>query len=516
MNIVLLILINLKIMAINRQKEFIEKAKVIHNNIYEYSLVNYITSKTKVTVLCSIHGEFTVTPNDHLSKKSGCPACALNKRTGRLPIYSFEDRVNQLQNKFGDKYTYSYVSSKQIQVNCIKHGSSIKDIQDTLSAKTICYKCRKDEQELQYLQTKWSHFPIISKLDTYYVLSCSLHGIFKTTISNLKRSEFGCRKCSKTISTSEYLKVLQTIDKSKYIDFTSFVFNGYLNKSVFKCKIHDVTYSQTPKQYFINNGCYLCSYSSVSKTELEIREFITKLYSGLVLYNYRPSWLNGKELDIYIPDLNLAIEYNGTIYHHSSFNNKDQFFSKTAKLETYHYDKWEICFNNNVQLISIYDYKYKFKYEAYELLLTRLIFNVECVLDESKVIFNKLKVIPLDCFKLALYSIKNYSFVLEVYNQKELIAYIIVYRNYVRIIQTTINSYSNLYLIVYKYLQKLSSKDWYLLIDNDTEYFSKEFGFKIKLDYDFVHKNINSYFSYELTSSYLKVFNSGTSFYNFN
>ncbi|NJO59664.1 MAG: hypothetical protein HC836_15575 [Richelia sp. RM2_1_2] len=47
-------------------KEFIEKANIIHNNIYEYCDTNeYLGNKIKIGVLCKKHGQFLVSPNHH-------------------------------------------------------------------------------------------------------------------------------------------------------------------------------------------------------------------------------------------------------------------------------------------------------------------------------------------------------------------------------------------------------------------------------------------------------------------
>ena len=55
--------------------EFIKKAKKIHENKYDYSLTKYVNSKTKIKIICPIHGIFEQTPNNHL-KGCGCPKCA--------------------------------------------------------------------------------------------------------------------------------------------------------------------------------------------------------------------------------------------------------------------------------------------------------------------------------------------------------------------------------------------------------------------------------------------------------
>ena len=55
---------------------FIDKAKKIHGDKYDYSLVNYINLRTKVKIICPIHGEFEQKPEKHLMKR-GCQKCDL-------------------------------------------------------------------------------------------------------------------------------------------------------------------------------------------------------------------------------------------------------------------------------------------------------------------------------------------------------------------------------------------------------------------------------------------------------
>lgn len=56
-------------------QEFIEKAKKIHGNKYDYGKVNYVNNKTKVCIICPEHGEFWQTPRAHICKQHGCPKC---------------------------------------------------------------------------------------------------------------------------------------------------------------------------------------------------------------------------------------------------------------------------------------------------------------------------------------------------------------------------------------------------------------------------------------------------------
>lgn len=56
------------------KEKFIELAKKIHGNKYDYSKVEYKNKNTKVCIICPIHGEFWQTPNNHLSG-NGCKKC---------------------------------------------------------------------------------------------------------------------------------------------------------------------------------------------------------------------------------------------------------------------------------------------------------------------------------------------------------------------------------------------------------------------------------------------------------
>ncbi len=59
-------------------KYFIEECKNIHNDKYDYSLTNYINTKTNVKIICSRHGVFEQLPKHHLNG-SCCPSCKESK-----------------------------------------------------------------------------------------------------------------------------------------------------------------------------------------------------------------------------------------------------------------------------------------------------------------------------------------------------------------------------------------------------------------------------------------------------
>jgi len=89
------------------KEDFINKAKIIHEDCYDYSKVDYINSKTKVTITCRFGHEFTQSPGDHLSGR-GCPHCYRKNewRVGVLLKKYFKDWSIRSQKKvwssFGD------------------------------------------------------------------------------------------------------------------------------------------------------------------------------------------------------------------------------------------------------------------------------------------------------------------------------------------------------------------------------------------------------------------------------
>lgn len=60
--------------------EFISKAKLIEDKNNDYSKVEYVNNKTKVCIICPIHGEFWVRPNDFLNGHM-CKYCGIEKRS---------------------------------------------------------------------------------------------------------------------------------------------------------------------------------------------------------------------------------------------------------------------------------------------------------------------------------------------------------------------------------------------------------------------------------------------------
>lgn len=135
---------------------FIEKANKIHNNKYDYSKLVYLGNKTKVEIICSIHGSFWQTPNDHLDH-CGCPECRKSKK---LTTETFIKRANQTHNNLYDYSKVQYINADiKIEIICKRHGS-FWQLPSNHIAGQDCPKCRLKEQSKLYEKIK-SRFPDI-------------------------------------------------------------------------------------------------------------------------------------------------------------------------------------------------------------------------------------------------------------------------------------------------------------------------------------------------------------------
>jgi hypothetical protein len=103
---------------------FISKAIAKHGNKYDYSKVEYKSSKTKVIIFCKLHGDFLQQAGSHLTG-SGCKECGVSK-TAILNTLSKEEILLKFRNFHGDKYKYpdfTYKNTKsKISIVCKEHG----------------------------------------------------------------------------------------------------------------------------------------------------------------------------------------------------------------------------------------------------------------------------------------------------------------------------------------------------------------------------------------------------------
>jgi hypothetical protein len=121
---------------------FKKRATLIHDGKYDYSLLEYKNNKTKVKIICPIHGEFEQESGSHL-KGNGCLKCSGKNLTT-------EEFINKVKEKHGNKYNYSLVdykgSFKKIKIICPIHGE-FEQFSDKHIKGHGCLLCKESKGE---------------------------------------------------------------------------------------------------------------------------------------------------------------------------------------------------------------------------------------------------------------------------------------------------------------------------------------------------------------------------------
>lgn len=104
--------------------KFLVRARKVHNEKFDYSLVKYKNFDINIKIICSTHGTFEQTPRRHLLG-NGCKKCAV-KAVGVSRRLSKEELLDRFQKLHGNRYDYSLVDyqgeTQKIKIICRKHG----------------------------------------------------------------------------------------------------------------------------------------------------------------------------------------------------------------------------------------------------------------------------------------------------------------------------------------------------------------------------------------------------------
>ena len=96
------------------QEDFIRESTEIHGNTYDYSKSDYITSDTKLVIICKVHGSFLQKPYNHIRRKQGCNQCGIEtniiKQKGKRKLFGEYLNILNMQDskeKFNLLFTYN-------------------------------------------------------------------------------------------------------------------------------------------------------------------------------------------------------------------------------------------------------------------------------------------------------------------------------------------------------------------------------------------------------------------------
>lgn len=159
-----------------KEKQFlIEKerwfclAENIHNNKYDYSLVEYKNSKENVTIICPVHGKFEQQPRNHL-QGHGCYECA-RLMFGKAVKSNTSDFIQKSIKIHGDLYEYSLVNyinaETKVKIICKEHGIFEQIPRNHLS-NSGCNFCNR---YIGYSKSRWINYNI-NREGIFYIIKC--------------------------------------------------------------------------------------------------------------------------------------------------------------------------------------------------------------------------------------------------------------------------------------------------------------------------------------------------------
>lgn len=146
-------------------EEFINRANIVHHGFYDYSMTEYINKRTKVKIICPIHGEFEQLPLHH-TRGQGCPICGKEYAMAYSKnAYDYQSFIDESRNRFGDIYEYPNIeneysnSHSKIHFKCKKCGNVFTKIAcDHLTSPhggcLLCYsnKSKCEEEIGEFIQ----------------------------------------------------------------------------------------------------------------------------------------------------------------------------------------------------------------------------------------------------------------------------------------------------------------------------------------------------------------------------
>ena len=137
-------------------EEFINAAKKVHGEKYDYSKTVYKSNKSNVVITCKKHGDFKQIAREHL-RGSECPLCQREMRSKRLTL-TLEQFIKKSKAVHGDTYDYSLVDYKScrtpVKIICKKHGIFNQVPVDHYHSKAGCPKCAKESHGERIIR-KW-------------------------------------------------------------------------------------------------------------------------------------------------------------------------------------------------------------------------------------------------------------------------------------------------------------------------------------------------------------------------
>jgi hypothetical protein len=259
-------------------EQFIEDAKKVHNDTYDYSKVKYEHTDIDVIIICQKHGKFEQSPHSHLSGQ-GCPDCGRERTNAYIESCkkTTEQFIEDAQEKHGDRYDYSKTeykgSNEKVKIICRIHGEFDQRAADHTKG-LGCEKCKMmkqilankarmktTEQFIEEAREKHGNRYDYSKSEykgsnEKVKIICQKHGKFKQRANDHTRGS-GCKQCGIIISgTEEYIELAKKVHGDRY-DYSLVKYKRTDVKVKIICLVHG-KFKQRAAGHLEGKGCPKC------------------------------------------------------------------------------------------------------------------------------------------------------------------------------------------------------------------------------------------------------------------
>ncbi len=376
------------------QEMFIEKANVKHSYRYDYSKVRYVNSKTKVCIICHLHGEFWQEPSNHLFGEN-CPLCS-KIRTEEERQRRFNEFLKNAKLIHKDEnldYSKSIYVNNRTKIKIIDHdldkeGNEYGEYWQTpsnhlkgqghpkkknekisqknsLTTKDIIqrFKEKHKGEDLDYSEV------LYVDMDKPVKIICNelkddgtIYGEFWQTprihLKGCSHPELGKKKQieKQSSTTNEFIKKCKILHKDKNYDYSKVNYvNNHTKVEIIckKCNSHGRKHGSfdiTPSNFLAGKGCPKCSESSLEK---EVANFLEGNNIKFERQKTFP-WLGKQRLDFYLPDYGVAIECQGEQHFKPvDFAGRGIEWSERHFTDIQERDKIkkELCAQNSIQIL---------------------------------------------------------------------------------------------------------------------------------------------------------------------
>lgn len=257
---------------------YFQRARAAHNSAYTYDESSYSNIRSDVTAYCLKHGKFTVHAGRHVLGKAGCPYC------GDPYLKSARDAfITRARNIHGDRYSYDKVkygktNRAKLLITCPTHG---------------------DFEQSPFVHLQGKGCPECAKIA-------------------LKEAGIKAARQSNDAARSSFVKDSNQTHNNKY-DYSKVVYKTNRDKVTITCPEHG-DFEQNAGSHRAGTGCPKCG-EKRSRSEEEVLAYVRSL--GVTASHRVKDLIPPYEVDIYLPDHKVGIEYHGLYWHSSKFREND-------------------------------------------------------------------------------------------------------------------------------------------------------------------------------------------------